>query len=641
MTDASSRHSSHRVEPPRRPFGFGRGHRSRAMGMPVERPKDFAGTLRRLLTYIKPRAWQLAAVFLMAALGTVFNILSPKIMGEATTALFDGYMLKRQGAAGSVVDFQAIGRILATLAALYVASSAFSYAQGYIMAGLAQRIVLDMRRDVNRKLGRLPLGFFDARPHGEILSRVINDVENISSTLQQSLTQAVTAVVTLTGVVAMMLIISPSLAVVTMVMLPLSAATTAAIARRSQRFFKAQQRALGHVNGHVEEMFTGHRVVKGFSLEGESVDRFRSLNRDLYDAGWKAQFISGIVMPLMHFINNIGYVVVSVVGGIFVTRQALTVGDVQALLQYSRKFSQPITQIAGVVNIIQSTLASAERVFQLLDEAEKVPDPAAPQELTSPKGRVRFHNVAFRYRPDVPLIENLNITVEPGQVVAVVGPTGAGKTTLVNLLMRFYEIDDGAITIDGVDIRSMTRRHLRSMTAMVLQDAWLFHGTIRDNIAYGREGATEEEIIAAARAAHAHPFIRTLPDGYDTVLNEEATNVSQGQRQLLTIARALLADPVILILDEATSSVDTRTEHHIQKAMQTLMRGRTSIVIAHRLSTIQDADLILVMDKGRVIEQGTHEELLAANGFYAELYRSQFAGGGELPAAAPAPMPGP
>jgi len=596
------------------------------MGMPVQKAKDFKGTLRRLIRYLRPRYVQLWAVFAMAVLSTVFGIVSPKVMGKATTKLFEGLMAKYMQVPGARVDFDYIANILLWLAGLYVVSSLFSYAQQYVMAGVAQKTVLDLRTAVNDKLARLPLKFFDSRTHGEILSRVTNDVDTIATTLQQSLTQLITAIVTIVGVIIMMLTISPWLTLVTIVTLPLSGIVTALVASRSQGYFKEQQKALGELNGHVEEMYTGHKIVKAYGREAESLRQFDAINENLYQAAWKAQFISGIIMPAMQFINNIGYVIVCVVGGIMVTKRTISIGDVQAFIQYSRQFGQPIAQTANIANVIQSTIAAAERVFELLDEAEEVADPVPSRELKEPAGHVRLENVSFRYKEDVPLIEAMNIEAKPGQVVAIVGPTGAGKTTLVNLLMRFYELNGGAITVDGVDVKAMRRADLRGLFGMVLQDTWLFTGTIRDNIAYGRPGASEAEIVRAAKAAHADHFIRTLPEGYNTVLNEEASNISQGQKQLLTIARAILADPAILILDEATSSVDTRTEVHIQHAMQELMKGRTSFVIAHRLSTIRDADLILVMNNGSVIEQGTHVALLAQGGFYADLYNSQFTG---------------
>jgi ATP-binding cassette subfamily B protein len=593
---------------------------------PAEKAKDFKGTLRRLIGYLQPRRWHLIAVIIFAILSTIFSILSPKIMGQATTKLFEGLMMKFNHVPGAHIDFDFIRHIIIILAVLYIVSAFFSYIQQYIMAGVAQKTVYDMRKDVYHKLSRLPLEYFDSRTHGDVLSRMTNDIDNIATTLQQSLTQLITSVVTLLGIVIMMLTISPLLTLITMVTLPLYALVTKSIASRSQLYFAAQQKALGELNGHVEEMYTGHQIVKAFGREGQSIEEFNAINQNLYDAGWKAQFVAGIIMPLMSFISNLGYVIICVVGGILVTKRTITIGDVQAFIQYSRQFTQPIIQTANIANVLQSTIASAERVFEILDAQEEVPDKDDARVINVPRGDVAFYNVKFSYQKDVPLIEDLNIDVKRGQTIAIVGPTGAGKTTLVNLLMRFYEIDSGKITVDGLDIRNIRRGALRSIFGMVLQDTWLFNGTIRDNIAYGREGATEEEVVAAAQAAQADHFIRTLPDGYDTILNEEASNISQGQKQLLTIARAILADPAILILDEATSNVDTRTEVHIQKAMLTLMRGRTSFVIAHRLSTIRDAGLILVMNNGHIIGQGTHKELLEQGGFYADLYNSQFMG---------------
>ncbi|MGG4034014.1 ABC transporter ATP-binding protein [Paenibacillus cisolokensis] len=609
-------------------FGFGPGGRGGPgmMGMPGQKPKDFKGTFRRLVGYLKPHRAALLVVLLTAILSTIFSIVSPKILGNATTAIFEGMMGRIQGDPNARIDFGYIADILLLLAGLYVLSAIFGYVQQYIMAGVSQKIVYRLRKDVNEKLARLPLRYFDSRTHGETLSRVVNDVDNISSTLQQSLTQFITAFVTLIGVIVMMLSISPLMTLIVVVTLPISLIAIRQITMRSQKHFRSMQQSIGELNGHVEEMFTGHAVVKAFGRERQSVGRFREVNDRLYDASWRAQFISGTIMPIMNVVGNLGYVFVAVAGGILVMRKAITIGDVQAFISYSKQFTMPITQTAQIANIIQSTIASAERVFELLDEPEEVAEPAHTAEISRPKGDVRFEHVKFGYKEDAPLIEDMNIDVKSGQTVAIVGPTGAGKTTLINLLMRFYEVNGGRITIDGTDITQMKRGHLRGMFGMVLQDTWLFNGTIRDNIAYGRLGATDEEVVEAAKAAYADHFIRTLPEGYDTVLNEEATNISQGQKQLLTIARAILADPAILILDEATSSVDTRTEIHIQQAMNELMKGRTSFVIAHRLSTIRDADLILVMNKGSVIEQGTHEQLLARGGFYADLYESQFSG---------------
>jgi ATP-binding cassette, subfamily B, multidrug efflux pump len=606
--------------PPMGPMGRG------AMGMPVQKAKDFRGTLKRFLGYFLPQKYRLIAVLVTAVIGTAFNIVGPKILGLATTKLFEGLVARFRGVPGAKIDFNYIGHILLILAGLYIISSVFTYMQQYIMAGVAQRTVYKLREEVEAKLARLPLKFFDSRTHGEILSRAVNDMDNISTTLQQSLTQLIISAVTLIGVIILMLTISPLLSLVVLITLPLSLVVTVGIAKRSQRYFAQQQRSLGELNGHVEEMYTGHKIVKAFGREHNSIEEFNKLNDKLYEAGWRAQFVSGVIMPLMMSIGNLGYVFVSVIGGIMVTRGAINIGDVQAFLQYARQFTQPITQLANITNIIQSTIASAERVFELLDEPEEIADETDAKVIEHPEGAVRFEHVKFGYKQDVPLIEDMNIDVRPGHTTAIVGPTGAGKTTLVNLLMRFYDVNGGAILVDGVDIRDLRRGNLRRMFGMVLQDTWLFNGTIRDNIAYGREGATEEEIVQAAKTAQADHFIRTLPDSYNTVLNQEASNLSQGQKQLLTIARAVLADPEILILDEATSSVDTRTELLIQKAMNELMKGRTSFVIAHRLSTIRDADLILVMNHGSIIEQGTHEELLAKNGFYADLYNSQFTG---------------
>jgi len=608
--------------PGRGPMGGG----PMAMALPVEKAKNFKATLKRLVGYVKPHRNQLLLIFLMAILSTLFSIVSPKILGKATTKLFEGIVQKAMQLPDAQVDFGYIGQIILLLVGLYVISSLFAYAQQYVMASVAQKTVFDMRSDLNHKLARLPLKFYDTHTHGEVLSRVTNDIDNISTTLQQSLTQLITSLVTIVGVLIMMVTISPTMTLIAVVTLPLSFLVTISIAKRSQKHFKAQQKTLGELNGHVEEMYTGHKIVKAFGHEKKSIQTFNGINDRLYDASKSAQFLSGLIWPLMAFVNNIGYVLVSIVGGIYVTQRVIEIGDIQAFIQYSRQFTMPIVQTANIANVIQSTVASAERVFELLDEQEEIPESPSAQVLASPRGDVRFEQVRFRYKQDVPLIEEMNIDVKQGQSIAIVGPTGAGKTTMVNLLMRFYEISAGRITIDGVDITNLKRGSLHRMFGMVLQDTWLFNGTIRDNIGYGREGATETEIVQAAKAAHADHFIRTLPDGYDTVLNEEATNISEGQKQLLTIARAILADPAILILDEATSSVDTRTEVLIQKAMTALMTGRTSFVIAHRLSTIRDADLILVMDHGTVIEQGTHLQLLEQGGFYAELYNSQFTG---------------
>lgn len=613
------------------PMGGGFG----AMGRPVEKAKDFTGTLHRLLAYFKPEKTRLIVVIAAAFVGTIFNIVGPKIAGKATTKLFEnlisGYMVMMRNQADPLhalpvpgVEFGYIGRIVVILLALYGVSSLFTYLQQYLMSGVTQRTIYKLRQEVDQKLSRLPLKYFDGRTHGEILSRAVNDVDNISSTLQQSVTQLITSTITVVGVLVMMLSISFGLTVIVLLTLPLSMVVVAGIAKKSQDYFRTQQQALGNLNGHVEEMYSGHQIVKAFGHETTAITEFKRLNTNLFQASWRAQFASGVIMPLMRFVGNIGYVLVAVAGGVMATQGAITLGDVQAFIAYSNQFTQPITMLANIANVIQSAIASAERVFELLDEPEQAAEVSTPRTIAEPKGAVVFDHVKFGYTPDHILMEDMNIYADPGQMIAIVGPTGAGKTTLVNLLMRFYEVNAGKIMIDGVDITTMSRSDLRKLFGMVLQDTWLFHGTLRDNIAYGREDATEAEIIAASRAALADHFIRTLPEGYDMVLNEEATNISQGQKQLLTIARAFLADPKILILDEATSSVDTRTEMLIQTAMEKLMKGRTSFVIAHRLSTIKNADCILVMNHGSIIEKGTHESLLKKNGFYADLYNSQF-----------------
>jgi ATP-binding cassette subfamily B protein len=618
-----------------------------AMGRPVEKAKDFQGTLKRLLRYFLPERVLLSVVVGAAILGSIFSIVGPKILGLATTKLFNNLIasfivqIKNKQIISALqqnpalplhtspvpgVEFGYIGEIILILIALYVISAIFIFVQQFLMAGVAQRTIYKLRKEVDEKLSRLPLKYFDGRTHGEILSRAVNDVDNISSTLQQSVTQLITSVVSLVGVLIMMLSISWLLTLIVLLTLPLSIFIITGIAKQSQDFFRKQQKSLGDLNGHVEEMYSGHKIVKAFGHEHKAIAQFDDLNKNLYDAGWKAQYVSGIIMPLMRFVGNLGYVLVAVVGGIMATGNTISIGDVQAFIQYSSQFTQPITMLANIANVIQSAIASAERVFELLDEQEQVPEATRPAEIKFRKGAVKFEHVKFGYNDDKILIHDINIDVKPGQMIAIVGPTGAGKTTLVNLLMRFYEVESGKITIDEIDITKLRRGELRRMFGMVLQNTWLFHGSLRDNIAYGREGATEEQIIEASKAALADHFIRTLPEGYKMVLNEEATNISQGQKQLLTIARAFLADPEILILDEATSSVDTRTELLIQEAMSKLMKGRTNFVIAHRLSTIRNADLILVMNHGTIIEKGTHEGLLAKNGFYADLYNSQFRG---------------
>jgi len=594
------------------------------MMMAPAKPKEFKATLKRLLVYLKPYSLRLILILLTAIVSTIFSIVSPKILGNATDVIVTGIIDKMNGVAGAAIDFERIAFILAILALLYVISSLFGYLQGFLMAKVAQKVVYTLRKEVKEKIGRLSLKFYDSRSNGDILSRVVNDIDNIANTLQQSLTQMITSVVTLVGIVVMMLVISPLLTLITLLSLPLSFVVVALVAKQSQKHFKNQQRQLGDLNGHVEEAFTGHSIIKAYGQEQKSIQTFKNMNTELYESNWKAQFISGIMMPLMGFIGNISYVFICIIGGIQVTRNTISVGDIQAFFQYTRQFTMPIQQTAQIANIIQSTIASAERVFELLDEEEETELPNIKQKPEHIKGEVVFKNVKFGYDENQLLMENMNLHIKPGQKVAIVGPTGAGKTTLVNLLMRYYPINDGQILIDGESIYHYSRSDVRSMFGMVLQDTWLFNGTIRDNIAYGREDATFEDVLKAAKAAYVDHFVRTLPDGYDTILNEEASNISVGQKQLLTIARAILANPSMLILDEATSSVDTRTEIQIQKAMNRLMEGRTSFVIAHRLSTIRDADIILVMNHGTIIEQGNHQQLLAQGGFYADLYRSQF-----------------
>lgn len=593
-----------------------------AIAVPAEKAKDFKGTLKRLGRYLKPHKGPIILSFFMACFGTVFSIFGPKVMGLATDSIYD-VVVERLNGNSIPMDYLYLRNILILLAGLYVLYSLFTYLMQFLMVNIAQKTVYNMRKEVSEKLTRLPLRYFDTNTHGEILSRVTNDIDNISNTLQQSLNQMITSIVSMVGIVIMMLTINWMLTLVTLVTLPLSVFITSLIAKKSQKHFKDQQKTLGMLNGHIEEMFTGHKVVKAFNYEGKSQQEFDRLNEKLYYSGAMAQFISGTIMPLMTFVGNLGYVIVAAVGSIFVSGGTLTLGGIQAFIQYSRNFSQPIIQIANIANVIQSTIASAERVFEVLDEEEEVPE-SSNMEIEKVNGRVTFEHARFSYDKNKELIRDLNINVQSGQTVAIVGPTGAGKTTLVNLLMRFYDIQGGKITIDGHETRELSKISVRNLFGMVLQDTWLFKGTIRENIAYGRLGASECDVIEAAKTAYADHFIRTLPDGYDTILNEEADNISQGQKQLLTIARAILANPQILILDEATSSVDTRTEKYIQKAAERLMKGRTNFVIAHRLSTIVDADLILVMNDGDIIEQGNHQELMLRKGFYYELYTSQF-----------------
>ncbi len=662
------------------PFG---GH---GMGGGGAKAKNFSASFKRLVGQLKPETSKIIVVMLLAIISVTFAVVGPKIAGNATNELMSGIfgkmtaeqmggkvpdgMTKEQfitaatarldaAAAqanmipdtakkadalaqldkakqqmgmlanlnftpGKGVDFGAVGAIIALLIGVYLASAVFSWGQQYIIAGVSQRTVYKLRQEVDEKLARLPLKYFDGHERGDILSRVTNDIDNIANSLQQSMTQLITSVFTIIGVLGMMFSISWVLALISLLVIPVAIVGTVLIAKRSQKQFTAQWKNTGDLNSHVEEMHTGHSIVKIFGRQKEAIEVFDERNQKVYEASFKAQFISGIIQPLMNFVGNLNYVAIAVIGGVYVANGTLRLGDIQAFIQYSRQFTMPITQTASIANVFQSAVASSERVFELLDEEEEIPDTSAPVTLQHATGQISLTGVSFRYEPETPLIEDLDLDVRPGQTVAIVGPTGAGKTTLVNLLMRFYEIDKGSITLDGVDTRDMTRDALRTTFGMVLQDAWLFGGTIRENIEYGMEGATEERMLAAAQAAYVDHFVRTLPDGYGTVLDDDASNVSAGEKQLLTIARAFLADPEILILDEATSSVDTRTEVLIQKAMKKLMVGRTSFVIAHRLSTIRDADIILVMNHGRIIEKGTHTELLAAEGFYFDLYNSQF-----------------
>jgi ATP-binding cassette subfamily B protein len=587
-----------------------------------DKASDFKGTMLKLIGYLGKYKVAVLIVMVFAIGSTAANIAGPKILGQATTTLFEG-VLAQLGGTGTI-DFTSIGRIILITLGLYLISALFAYIQGWIMADVATNITYRFRRDISEKINRMPLKYFDTTTYGEVLSRITNDVDTVNQTLSQSLTQIITSVVTVIGVLVMMLSISWLMTLVALVIIPLSMLVVSLIIRQSQKYFKQQQDYLGHVNGHVEEMYGGHIVMKAFNGEEKSIRKFDKFNNVLYDVAWKSQFLSGLMMPIMMFIGNLGYVAVAILGGYLAIRQAITVGDIQAFIQYVRSFTQPITQLANISNILQQTAAAAERVFEFLDESEEVVETANPLKPEKVEGNVEFKNVRFGYDPEKPVIKNFSAIAKPGQKVAIVGPTGAGKTTIVKLLMRYYDINAGSILVEGHDIRDYTRQDLRQMFGMVLQDTWLYNGTIMENIRYGRQDATDKEVHAAAKAAHMDHFIHTLPDGYDMVLNEETSNISQGQKQLLTIARAVLADPSILILDEATSSVDTRTEILIQRAMDSLMIGRTSFVIAHRLSTIRNADLILVMNEGDIVEQGTHEELLARGGFYAELHNSQF-----------------
>ena len=601
--------------PSRGPMGRGR--------MNGEKAKDFSGAVKKLLRYMSKYKIRLIGMMIFAIVGTVFNIVGPKILGKATTELFNGLVAKVNGTGG--IDFDKIGKILLWTLGLYLCSAAFSFVQGFIMTGISNDVSYSLRKDISGKMNRLPMKYYESRTYGEVLSRITNDVDTLQQGLNQSITQLITSVTTLIGVFIMMLSINVWMTLCALLILPCSMFIISKVMKRSQKYFRQQQKYLGDGNGQVEEVYAGQNIVKAFNKEEAVMATFEETNKKLYESGWKSQFFSGMMMPIMQFVGNIGYVMVALLGGFMTIKGVIEVGDIQSFFQYIRNFTQPVQQIAQVTNMMQSAAAASERVFEFLEEEEEEQTVEHPVTLENGvEGHVTFEHVSFGYRPDQIIIKDFSEQVQPGQKIAIVGPTGAGKTTLVKLLMRFYDVNSGRILIDGHDIREFDRRNLRECFGMVLQDTWLFNGTIMENIRYGRLDATDEEVIAAAKAAHAHRFIQTLPEGYNTVLNEEASNVSQGQKQLLTIARAILADNRLLILDEATSSVDTRTEERIQKAMDNLMKGRTSFVIAHRLSTIKDADVILVMKDGDIIEQGNHEELLAMNGFYANLYNSQF-----------------
>ena len=599
-----------------------RGRMRRGPGAPVEKAKDFKGTMKKLLQYLGAYKISIVAVIIFAIGSTVFNIVGPKILGRATTEIFKGLVRKVSG--GSGIDFTKIGKILGMLLVLYLCSALFSFIQGYIMTGVSQKLTYRMRKEISEKINRLPMNYFDKMTHGEVLSRITNDVDTLSQSLNQSATQVITSVATIIGVLIMMLSISPLMTLTALLLLPISMGFISVIVKRSQKYFMSQQEYLGHVNGQVEEVYGGHNIVKAFNKEQDVIATFDKDNDMLYQSAWKSQFLSGMMMPIMQFVGNLGYVAEVILGGYLAMKSVIEVGDIQSFIQYVRNFTQPIQQVAQVANMLQSTAAASERVFEFLEEEEEEQTVTDSEPVDDLEGRVEFDHVHFGYNPDHIIINDFSVKVEPGQKIAIVGPTGAGKTTMVKLLMHFYDVNEGAIKVDGHDIRDFNRSELRKMFGMVLQDTWLFKGSIEENIRYGKLDATHEEVVEAAKAAHVHRFVQTLPGGYNMELNEEASNVSQGQKQLLTIARAILEDPKILILDEATSSVDTRTEIQIQKAMDNLMRGRTSFIIAHRLSTIRDADLILVMKDGDIVEQGNHEELLAKNGFYADLYNSQF-----------------
>ena len=591
--------------------------------MPVEKAKDFKGSIGKLFAYMKQYHAAVAVVILCAIASTVFSVIGPDILGKATTELSNGLLAKIQGT-GSI-DFTKIGQILLFVLGLYLLSTLFSFVQGWLMTGVTQKVCYRMRKDISEKIDRMPMAYFESRTYGEVLSRITNDVDTLGQSLNQSITQIITSVATMVGVLVMMLRISPLMTLIAVVILPISVTLISLVVKKSQKYFKQQQEYLGHINGQVEETYAGHTVIQAYNKEKDMVQQFQETNDTLYHSAWKSQFLSGLMQPIMMFVGNLGYAAVALSGGLLAIRGTITIGDIQAFIQYVKNFTQPMQQIAQVLNQVQSMAAASERVFEFLEEAEEVQTAEHPLELANVEGNVDFQHVSFGYQPEQCVIHDFSAKVKSGQKIAIVGPTGAGKTTMVKLLMRFYDVSGGAILLDGHDVRDFDRHKLRESIGMVLQGTWLFHGTIMENIRYGRLDATDEEVIAAAKAAHADSFIRQLPDGYQMELNEDASNVSQGQKQLLTIARAILADNRVMILDEATSSVDTRTEILIQKAMDHLMEGRTSFIIAHRLSTIRNADMILVMKDGDIIEQGTHEELLEKNGFYADLYRSQFA----------------
>ena len=590
----------------------------------TEKAKDFKGTMKKLIDYLKPYRIPMILVFILAIGSTAFSIVGPKLLGKATTEIFNGLISKVTNSGNGSIDFGYIGKIAIGLVALYIVSTILSFIQGFVMSGIAQKVAYNLRKEISKKINRMPLKYFDKTTHGEVLSRITNDVDTVNTTLNQSLSQIITSVTMLIGVIVMMLSISWEMTLGSVLILPIAMGLIMLVVKKSQKYFMDQQEYLGHVNGNVEETFSGHNIMKAFNREEETIEEFNKLNETLYKSAWKSQFLSGMMMPIMTFIGNLGYVLVTILGGWLAVVGKITVGDIVAFVQYIRTFMQPISQAGQIANILQSTAAAAERVFEFLDEEEEVDDVIEGIDPKDVEGAVEFKDVHFGYNEDKIIINDFSAKIKPGQRVAIVGPTGAGKTTIVKLLMRFYELNGGSIEIDGHNIKDFTRDNLRELFGMVLQDTWLYNGSIKENIRYGRLDATDEEIIEAAKSAHVDHFVRALPHGYDMELNEEASNISQGQKQLLTIARAILADPKILILDEATSSVDTRTEVLIQKAMDNLMKGRTSFVIAHRLSTIRDADLILVMKDGDIIEQGNHEELLKANGFYADLYNSQF-----------------